>query len=377
MITLLQAVERQRERGLDLPDGPIQASDLRKRFQPEPRSSIRALLRRMLEGSVTRAPWAVLLCRFKDLPANPAIENLFRGMFRPGASALVEYWRDVSLGSIDITGSTVMGWFELDITREQAGGQNRVFLIDKAIEAAKRAGQDPQNGFFSQIAVFTHDWARDEAQTLPDEQKAKLWIDGSSDGHRVSAPPHLQNGAGIAHEMGHGFALTHDLNYGDPYSIMSYATSTISFVHPVLNVVFGPAVSLPHLIRSRWMYRRRVVQEGTDWLAVPQGITIPLAPAGELGAHANLGILLASGEDWDYCLEYVTPTDWDRAIPNAVVAIRRVPRNGGEPVFLGKIDVPTSAESKVGFVEPIKNVRFTVSWLDTRGRILKVTAKMG
>jgi hypothetical protein len=372
MITMLQAIERQLEQGMAL-DAPVHVKDLLNRFQPEPRTSLRALLQKMLEGKVNRASWAVLLCRFKDLPGNPAIENLFRGMFRPGATALVEYWRDVSLGVVDISGSRVMGWFELDITREQAGGKNRRFLIDKAVQAAKRSGQDPESGFFSQIAVFTHDWARDDAPRLPEDQLGKYWIDGSSDGHRVSAPPHLQNGAGIAHEMGHGFDLTHDLKYGDPYSIMSYATSTISFLHPALNVLFGPEVSLPHLIRAGWMYHHRVFVEDVGWLARSEGITIPLSPISELSAHANLGIMLSSGNDSDYCLEYVTPTGWNQAIPNAVVAIRLVPRNGGEPLYLGKIIVPMSPGTQASFQH--STVQFNVSWLDNRGRILKVTAK--
>jgi len=35
---------------------------------------------------------------------------------------MIEYWRDVSLGAIDITGSRVFGWVEIEIMRDKAGG---------------------------------------------------------------------------------------------------------------------------------------------------------------------------------------------------------------------------------------------------------------
>lgn len=95
-------------------------------------------------------PWAVILCRFKDSPPNPAleepIERFYREVFTPGSGGLVEYWREVSLGAIDITGSRVFGWVELEIPRNKAGGAansvppgpGRSGLIDFAVNAEKR-----------------------------------------------------------------------------------------------------------------------------------------------------------------------------------------------------------------------------------------------
>ena len=53
---------------------------------------------KMLEGTITSHPWAVILCRFKGSAPNPALEDpiakFYREAFTPGSGGLVEYWRD-------------------------------------------------------------------------------------------------------------------------------------------------------------------------------------------------------------------------------------------------------------------------------------------
>lgn len=74
----------------------------------------------------------------------------------------VEYWRDVTLGVVDISGSRIFGWVEVDIPRSRAGGIPREGLIDAAVSAVQNAGGNPLQGFHRPIAVFTHDWSRDD-----------------------------------------------------------------------------------------------------------------------------------------------------------------------------------------------------------------------
>lgn len=108
------------------------------------------------------------------------------------------------------------------------------------------------------------------------------------------------------------------------------------------------------------------------------GISLPLASLEDPSARANLGIKLTFKRDqkaWDYFVEYVQPTDWNRGLGNAFVFIRRLaPFGSGQtPAHLGSIQVPamgTTAE----FVEPSGNVKFTVDRFNQDGRILRIGA---
>ena len=393
MATLRQAVERLRDRE-KLPRSPvIGMRGLLQTFRPTPAGSTRALVDRMFGSEAERLSWAVILCRFKgerpDATREDATERLYRGMFAPRTGGLVEYWRDVSLGAIDVSGSRVFGWLELDLARADAGigsGANRSTLVDAAIAAAQRDGLDPINGFHSQIAVFTRNWSKDGAPAGADWRTpawSAFWIDGSADGRgKVTlTPPH--DGNITAHEMGHGFGMQHDVSvdlkthYADPCCIMSQASP---FTHPVWRVNFGPALCLPHLVAHKWMYKHRVFHDGGAWLSQPNGISVPLASISDPGAHANLGVQLAytNGQTaWDYYLEYARPREWNQGLTDGSVFIRRIAAAdvGPTPSILGSIRVPATVGVPASFLEPIGNVWFEVQRFDAAGRIVKVTAK--
>jgi hypothetical protein len=194
----MQAVERQRERGLAMSSESISIRNLQQRFQPSPLGSTRALIAKMLEGTTKNLPWAVILCRFKDSTPDAAVEKpigrFYREAFTPGSGGLVEYWRDVSLGVIDITGSKVFGWVEVEIPRDKAGGAlksmppgpGRSGLINYAINAVKRSeGDDALKGLLGPIAVYTQNWSKDGAPPGASWKTPgwyQFWIDGSADG---------------------------------------------------------------------------------------------------------------------------------------------------------------------------------------------------
>lgn len=400
MATFRQAIERQREIGAVSLSGTVSLRDLERKFHPVPSGSTRALLLQMFGSASKKLPWAIILCRFKGAAPDPALEDplekFYREIFTPGTGGLVEYWRDASLGVIDITGSRVFGWVEVEIPRDQAGGSSvtmpvgpgRAGLVDFAISAVQRAGGDPLQGFHSQIAIYTQNWSKDGVTSDGDWATwAPFWIDGSADGRgKVTlTPPH--NGNITAHEMGHGFEMQHDVgsnlmtssDYSDPSCIMS---QNGPFTHPTWQRAFGPAICLPHLLQRDWMYQRRVFFDEGGWMAQPEGITLPLAPVSRPGARANLGIKLAlqRGEtSWDYYLEYVIPTEWNQGVPGApYLFIRRIVSisgTGDRPAYLGFIMVPAVTGKIAEVVEPAGNVRFQVELINSLEPIIKVSAQ--
>lgn len=391
MATLRQAIEANRERGI-LPRTPgVSVIDLHRRFQPSPRGSTRALIRKMFEAISAKKPWAIILCRFKGAmphPSEPDVEALFRRMFAPGSGGLVEYWRDVSLGNIDITGSKIFDWIEVDISRHHAGGHpgsippgpGRLGLTNAAIRAVLAKDPHALDGFHSQISVYNENWSSDVVPIDQQFQGSPFWIDGSAAGIKVNlTPPHAADIT--AHEMAHGFGLQHDVNadatkyYDDPCCILSLRPL---FARDGWTSMFGPAVCLPHLVQNGWMYQQRMFTDNGNWLAARAGITLRLAQISDPGANAHLGAKLAmsrGADQWDYYLEYARPTAWNRGLDDDYVFIRRIrpSKDGPTAAILGKIAVPTRGGT-ARFVEPTGQVLFEAWRADAGGRTVDVLA---
>jgi hypothetical protein len=394
MATLRQAIEAQRERGALPRTDVVSVVDLHRKFRPTPMGSTRALILKMFEGIGERKPWAIILCRFKGAaphPQEPAIKAFFERLFRAGEGGLVEYWRDVSLGNVDVTGSKIFDWVEVDVPRDKAGGWSgsnppgigRSGLVDAAIRAVLSGGADRLDGFFSQIAVYPENWTSD---TLTDAQKvigSSFWIDGSADGRgKVVLTPDFA-GDITAHEMGHGFGMKHDVSadatqaYADPCCVMS---QTSLFRPPGWNRLFASEICLSHLIQRGWMYSHRVLHDPGGWMSEPDGAIFVLAPINDPAARANLGIALTvrtPSDGWDYHLEYARPTGWNRGLTGDSLFIRRIRPSGFGPTpsILGTVAVPGALGRRAQFVEPLGNTRFEIERFTADGRIVKVTAQ--
>ncbi|MDQ6804796.1 MAG: hypothetical protein M3065_07470 [Actinomycetota bacterium] len=399
MTKLRQAVERAREHEGWPPDGDFGVNTLMQHFSPSRAGSLRSLMEAMNDKAADKRPWAVILCRFKgdapDHDVEEPIKTFFEQAFTPGTGGLVDYWRDVSLGAIDIAGSRVFDWVEVAIPRSAAGGYagtmppgpGRAGLFNAAITAFEAKNPGALRSFYGQIAVYSQDWAKEGSFADADHIDGGA-LDSGEHGGKVSLTPPLHDntpapydGSIPAHEMGHGFGMYHDVSadlkqeYADPCCIMS---QNGTFVDPTFRVAFGPAVCLPHLVQRDWMYERRVYYDSGAWLNQPDGITLPLAPNTRPGVRANLGIRLAYADgdtSWDYYLDYVIPTEWNRGVPGApYVFVRRIVPTDVRPVYLGALPIPPRGAT-TEFFEPSGRVAFQVMLFDEKGPSVSVTAR--
>lgn len=62
----------------------------------------------------TAKPWLLLKCKFSDIATEPRVNAFYRDLVY---SALVPYWRDLSYGSWDLSGSNVVdAWNSMSVT---------------------------------------------------------------------------------------------------------------------------------------------------------------------------------------------------------------------------------------------------------------------
>ncbi|KAI9786969.1 MAG: hypothetical protein M1839_005200 [Geoglossum umbratile] len=106
-------------------------------------------------------PFAVVLCRFNDIPAFPAArQQLTSFVSSGGRGGLFDFWRDVSYANIDLSGSEVFGWYTMNYSFARDGSdplhdgktRGRLVWISEAIRLCKEHGVD-MSRFYGVIAV--------------------------------------------------------------------------------------------------------------------------------------------------------------------------------------------------------------------------------
>jgi hypothetical protein len=169
-------------------------------------------------------PWAIVLCQFNDRPAVPQPPDFYVDLYtRNGLGGLCDYWREVSGNALDLTGSQVFGWFTMAHASTELNNLHfpgdRWKLVQWGIDAAHANGIDLTP--FKQV-LTVHNYG----------------IDHGFAGNGViiaQSDPALCEFGFISHEMGHGFGFPHsfsanpDMEYGDGWDVMSFATTTFQF----------------------------------------------------------------------------------------------------------------------------------------------------
>lgn len=285
-------------------------------------------------------PWAVLLCKFKDDQRGFTMINKqdIEAMFTANDIENVPtFWRDVSYGEIDMSGSKVFGWLTLDQKQAdyRSGGTNaqiRSGIAARAKQAASVAGID--------LAPFY-------GVTVYMSTRTDLW--GSPGAVMCDAGSSL---AQVLQEYGHGYGLNHSRSradpqdYKNPFCIMS--SMDFGGTDPTFTGRFGasgPLLCSPYVEAAGWFSASQIARLETNGTR-PALTTLSLSPLG--GATRPHPQVASFGLNVPYEATYFVEFrsgGWDRGMAqNQVVIHQRRP--DGYAYYAGSI--PTSAGSVNG-----------------------------
>ena len=263
--------------------------------------------------------WAILLCTYTDAPQLPAGRDLayFQQLVLDrGTGGLADYWDAISVGSVNLTGSVVRGWYTVPMTvaqaRAKSGGPNpkRGELVTDCITAARDASTNAFSVPAGTSVVVIH-W--------PD-------IDFYG-GQGIAFVTTVVDIGGLGHEMGHGLGFQHSHSdvggeYDDPWDVMSYA-NVFSLPTPRFGNR-GPGVNAFHMDRMGWLPRERIKTFGANG-ATQETITLAALPnAGAAGSYL-VRVPIDPGDPFHYLtVEYRRRAGVDAPIPADIVLIHEV-----------------------------------------------------
>ncbi len=256
---------------------------------------------------MSQSPWAILLCKFSDDNTEPFTVQHYQDLFtRSGIGTLnmVDYFLDMSHGSIDIGGSRVFGWYTLeqrrsDYTGSGANGAGRNQLVAWARQAAA-ADLGTSVG-----------WPVVVCMNVPTDLFGGI---GAAVCSSDNTEPSL-----LGQEMGHGYGLAHSrldgssADYMDLWDTMSTAAA-FEAPHPTWTHV-GPGLNAANMEGRGWLDSSRVI-------TATGNAVFTLRP---LHRRELAGFLACRvGE---YLVEFRTKAIWDAAIPEPTVLVHRFEDN--------------------------------------------------
>jgi hypothetical protein len=272
-----------------------------------------------------KSRWAVLLCKFADDPAPTYPLLHYQRLFTSvgaGSFNMVDFFRDMSHGQLDVSESQIFGWYTLNQNRSVFAGNvsspppgqvNRDGLFNLCVQAAKtaKAPQIPApveafDGILVTMLGNTDLWGGPPGVM-------RTFCDDYSVSPRFNLSP-----SPLGQEMGHGYGLDHarqegsETDYTDPWDVMSVFDSTFTLPNSEWGII-GPGLNAQCMRSRGWLDESRV------WKS-PGGsftTTIQLKP---LHRH-DLPGLLAAELPGSLLVEYRPKDRWDAKFDHSAVFV--------------------------------------------------------
>ena len=255
-------------------------------------------------------PWAILLIKFNDNDSEPRPRAFYDELFTSSGAGrgnnMVDFFRDVSHGNLDLSRSQVFGWYTLNRPRSDYMGSGpnpagRQALVDWARQAATDAGVDLSR-FYGVVVccnVPTDLFGGGGRQAVCDN---------------LSMTPSL-----LGQEMGHGYGLSHSRadgsldDYQDMWDIMSTMNAFIGNDPRYGDI--GPGLNASNMRSQGWLNESRV------WRGSRYGYddVIELRPL----HRPDLPGFLAAQLGPEYLVEFRVQEGWDGGIPRPAVLVHR------------------------------------------------------
>jgi hypothetical protein len=266
-------------------------------------------------------PWAILLIKFSDDDSEPYPRSRYEEIFTTAGESkwnMVDYFRDMSHGRLDLSGSQVFGWFTLsrkksDYVGSGANQQGRQDLIDWARQAAVSAGVNLAS-YYSVVVVLNTD-----ADLFGGPSGVVCGDAGTRAALTGLSPSYL------GQEMGHTYGLAHSRrdgsvdDYQDPFDVMSTANAQMS-AHPVYTerqrqngspvFVIGPGLNAANMDAMGWLDESRI---WSGSLGKTTDATVQLRPLHRTDLPGFLAMRFGP-----YLVEFRMNEAWDAAVPPSV-----------------------------------------------------------
>ena len=270
--------------------------------------------------------WAVVLCRFQDVPTTTASAGFMRNYFTlagAGMGGSFDYWQRASGGRFS-DDSQVFGWFTIPHDASEIANLSRSVYQQWALDAAATNHVDLSR--FSR-RIFFFNANGDHGAT------------GGGTTVFAYAPGRAIEPTFVAHETGHTLGLGHSFSdsaqgccgsgtpgeYCDQWDIMSaMCVFRINREPTAPDSGAGPLLGAPLLDQLGWLDLGRV----TQWAPPAAALDITLAP---LHSPRDLGALAvridlpanAANPATTFFIELRIPESWDGGLPRAAVLIRK------------------------------------------------------
>lgn len=285
-------------------------------------TSVYALKQRPFRGSVGIS---VLLCKYKDAGTPPNTTSYYRNLaIKAGTGGHADFWKAISYGGINFSGSVIKGWYTLDQTKAEAqayggGGSNKRIkkFTDCKNKAIEKGYTPPDNHI---VIVIT-----------------SPGIDTFGFGGGSFMGDNLSVGI-LSHEVGHALGLKHSYSndmsyqnatwsspgeYDDTWDTMSYANV---FSHPTTYGNAGPGLNAYHRDRMGWIARDRILRMGADGRK-QRTITLAALNHPEKRGYLMVRIPFDAKDRYRYyTVEYRVADGWDKGFGKDLVLIHEIKR---------------------------------------------------
>jgi len=171
--------------------------------------------------------WVTVLCRFADsTEVTPHDASWFTTLMSSARPGMDHYWKELSYENINLTGSVVVGWYNLPQPKSYYVDSNETKLDSLLNDCTAAADADVFFPNYSGINLMFNQ----DLDCCAWGGSSTLMRDGQTKFYSVTWMPvwGYNQQSVLGHEMGHGFGLPHSNNwdgdtspYDSPWDVMS------------------------------------------------------------------------------------------------------------------------------------------------------------